>query len=66
MQHGGLSRDGEQEFAATDPATEVAIKPAAKHTVELPVSEVCPSYLYSSIIDEIDSPDHPKGFSSGL
>ncbi|OWM85098.1 hypothetical protein CDL15_Pgr027885 [Punica granatum] len=41
VQFGGLSREGEQEFTVADPATEITIKPAAKHTVEFPVSESC-------------------------
>lgn len=40
VQYGGLSRDGEQEFTVADAATEVTIKPATKHTVEFPVTEV--------------------------
>lgn len=40
VQYGGLSRDGDQEFTASDPVTEVTVKPASKHTVEIPVSEV--------------------------
>ncbi|XP_057457059.1 patellin-3 [Lotus japonicus] len=39
VQYGGLSREGEQEFTTADPVTEVTIKPATKHAVELPVSE---------------------------
>ncbi|PON33039.1 CRAL-TRIO lipid binding domain containing protein [Parasponia andersonii] len=38
VQHGGLSRDGE-EFTTSDPVTEVTVKPASKHTIEIPVSE---------------------------
>ncbi|KAL2538975.1 patellin-3-like [Forsythia ovata] len=41
VQYGGLSRDGEQEFTIADPATEGTIKPAAKYTVELPITEAC-------------------------
>ncbi|OWM65723.1 hypothetical protein CDL15_Pgr015147 [Punica granatum] len=41
VQYGGLSREGEQEFTTSDPATEVAIKPTSKHTVEFPISEKC-------------------------
>jgi hypothetical protein len=40
VQYGGLSREGEQEFTTADPATEVTIKPATKHAVEFPISEV--------------------------
>nr|XP_043606964.1 patellin-1-like [Erigeron canadensis] len=41
VQYGGLSRDGEQEFAATDCITEEVIKPSCEHTIELPAPEVC-------------------------
>lgn len=40
VQYGGLSREGDQEFTTSDPVTEITVKPAAKHTVEIPVSEV--------------------------
>ena len=40
VQYGGLSKDGEAEFTTADSATEETIKPAGKHTVELPVTEV--------------------------
>lgn len=40
VQYGGLSREGEQEFTTADHVTEVTIKPATKHTVEFPFSEV--------------------------
>ncbi|KAJ8531023.1 hypothetical protein K7X08_025754 [Anisodus acutangulus] len=39
VQYGGLSREGEQEFTIADPATEDTVKPAAKHTIEFPVTE---------------------------
>ncbi|GMN65569.1 hypothetical protein TIFTF001_034637 [Ficus carica] len=39
VQYGGLSRDGDQEFTTSDPVTEITIKAATKHTVEIPVSE---------------------------
>ncbi|ONI35792.1 hypothetical protein PRUPE_1G555200 [Prunus persica] len=39
VQYGGLSREGEQEFTTSDPVTEITVKPATKHTVEIPVSE---------------------------
>ncbi|EXB62501.1 hypothetical protein L484_008304 [Morus notabilis] len=39
VQYGGLSREGDQEFTTSDPVTEITVKPAAKHTVEIPVSE---------------------------
>ncbi|KAJ8759554.1 hypothetical protein K2173_007178 [Erythroxylum novogranatense] len=41
VQYGGLSREGEQEFAISDAATVVTIKPASKHTVEFSISEEC-------------------------
>jgi len=40
LQYGGLKREGEQEFTTADAVTEVTIKPATKHAVEFPVSEV--------------------------
>ncbi|KAJ0097454.1 hypothetical protein Patl1_28135 [Pistacia atlantica] len=39
VKYGGLSKDG--EFAPTDAVTEITVKPAAKHTVEFPVTEEC-------------------------
>lgn len=41
VQYGGLSREGEQEFSVADAVTEVTIKAATKHTVELHITEVC-------------------------
>lgn len=41
VQYGGLSREGEQEFASTDSVTEEIIKPATKHTIEFPATETC-------------------------
>ncbi|CAI9754297.1 unnamed protein product [Fraxinus pennsylvanica] len=41
VQYGGLSREGEQEFTTADPASEEFIKPASKHTIELPILEAC-------------------------
>lgn len=38
VRYGGLSKDG--EFGNTDAVTEITVKPAAKHTVEFPVTEV--------------------------
>lgn len=38
VKYGGLSIDG--EFGTTDAVTEVTVKPANKHTVEFPVTEV--------------------------
>lgn len=40
VQYGGLSREGEQEFATVDAATEITVKPAAKHIIEFPADEV--------------------------
>lgn len=45
-QYGGLSKEGEEEFTTAEPATEEIIKPASKHTIEFPVTEVC-SNIYS-------------------
>ena len=42
IKYGGLSKDG--EFETSDAVTEITIRPAAKHTVEFPVSEV--SFLF--------------------
>ncbi|KAJ1376286.1 GOLD domain [Sesbania bispinosa] len=39
VKYGGLSKDG--EFGITDAVTEITVKPAAKHTVEFPVTENC-------------------------
>ncbi|KAE8694963.1 Patellin-2 [Hibiscus syriacus] len=39
VKYGGLGKDG--EFANTDAVIEETVKPAAKHTVELPVTEAC-------------------------
>jgi hypothetical protein len=39
VKYGGLSKDG--EFGTTDAVTEVTVRPAAKHTVEFPVTESC-------------------------
>ncbi|KAL5075046.1 hypothetical protein RYX36_014030 [Vicia faba] len=39
VKYGGLSKDG--EFGITDAVTEITVRPAAKHTVEFPVSESC-------------------------
>ncbi|KAI3763103.1 hypothetical protein L1987_53553 [Smallanthus sonchifolius] len=41
VQYGGLSREGEQEFTASDSVTEEIIKPATKHTIDFPVTETC-------------------------
>lgn len=46
VQFGGLSREGEQEFATAEPATEEIIKPACKHTIEIPVTEVRNSLFF--------------------
>ncbi|KAK7318373.1 hypothetical protein RJT34_03072 [Clitoria ternatea] len=39
VKYGGLSKDG--EFGNSDAVTEITIRPAAKHTVEFPVTENC-------------------------
>lgn len=41
VKYGGLHQEGEREFTTTDPVTKITINPAAKHKVEVPVSEVC-------------------------
>jgi len=38
VKYGGLSKDG--EFENSDSVTEITIRPASKHTVEFPVTEV--------------------------
>jgi len=38
VKYGGLSKDG--EFGIADAVTEITVRPAAKHTVEFPVTEV--------------------------
>lgn len=43
VRYGGLSKDG--EFGITDAVTEITVKPAAKHTVEFPVTEVGSVFL---------------------
>lgn len=40
VQFGGLKREDEHEFTAADSITEVVIKPASKHTIEFPFTEV--------------------------
>ncbi|XP_057417065.1 patellin-3-like [Lotus japonicus] len=39
VKYGGLSKDG--EFENSEAVTEITIRPAAKHTVEFPVTEKC-------------------------
>ncbi|XXG73584.1 hypothetical protein AAC387_Pa07g2479 [Persea americana] len=41
VHYGGLSVENDPDFSTADSVTEVTIKPAARHTVELPVSEAC-------------------------
>ncbi|XP_059630954.1 patellin-3 [Cornus florida] len=41
VQYGGLSKEGDQEFTTADSVTEDTIKPASKHSVEIPVAEGC-------------------------
>lgn len=50
VQFGGLSREGEQEFATGEPATEEIIKPACKHTIEIPVTETCVSVWEAKVV----------------
>lgn len=45
VKYGGLSKDG--EFGITDAVTEITVRPAAKHTVEFPVTEVGGSVFLS-------------------
>lgn len=40
VQYGGLSKENDTDFCTADAVTEITIKPAGKHTVELPISEV--------------------------
>ncbi|MFQ6623890.1 hypothetical protein Gotur_003401 [Gossypium turneri] len=46
VKYGGLSKGS--EFATTETVTEITVKPAAKHTVEFPVTEVDRFSLVSS------------------
>ncbi|XP_061369897.1 patellin-3-like [Gastrolobium bilobum] len=39
VKYGGLSKNG--DFGNTDAVTEITLRPAAKHTVEFPVTEKC-------------------------
>ncbi|KAI4343513.1 hypothetical protein L6164_010853 [Bauhinia variegata] len=39
VKYGGLSNDG--EFGNADAVTEITVRPAAKHTIEFPVTEKC-------------------------
>ncbi|XP_059432600.1 patellin-3-like [Corylus avellana] len=39
VKYGGLSKEG--EFGTTDAVNEITVRPAAKHTVEFPVTESC-------------------------
>ncbi|KAJ8641631.1 hypothetical protein MRB53_018325 [Persea americana] len=41
VQYGGLSKENDTDFCTADAVTEITIKPAGKHTVELPISETC-------------------------
>ena len=38
VKYGGLSKNG--DFGNADAVTEITVRPAAKHTVEFPVTEV--------------------------
>ncbi|KAJ6798369.1 patellin-3-like [Iris pallida] len=39
VQYGGLSKESDSDFSTADAVTEVTIKPASKHTVEIPATE---------------------------
>ncbi|XP_058091208.1 patellin-3-like [Magnolia sinica] len=41
VQYGGLSIENDPDFSPADVVTEVTVKPATKHIVEIPVSETC-------------------------
>lgn len=40
VQYGGLSKENDTDFTSADSVTEVIVKPASKHTVEIPATEV--------------------------
>jgi len=40
VQYGGLSKENDTHFTTVDAVTEVTIKPASKHTIEIPATEV--------------------------
>lgn len=40
VQYGGLSKENDTDFTTADALTEVTIKPASKHTVEILATEV--------------------------
>ncbi|KAJ6811098.1 patellin-3-like [Iris pallida] len=39
VQYGGLSKENDSDFSTADAVTEVTIKPASKHTIEIPATE---------------------------
>lgn len=39
IQYGGLSKENDPDFTTTDVVTEATIKPASKHTAEIPAVE---------------------------
>ncbi|KAJ6803277.1 patellin-3-like [Iris pallida] len=39
VQYGGLSKENDADFSTADAVTEVTIKPASKHTIEIPATE---------------------------
>ena len=47
VKYGGLSKDG--EFGNSDAVTEITVRPATKHTVEFPVTEVSISFVIFGI-----------------
>lgn len=52
VQYGGLSKVGESEFSIADAVTEETLKPACKHTIELPITEVI-SPCFSSYLQAL-------------
>lgn len=43
---GGLDKDDDPDFTTADAATDVALKPSSKESIEIPVSEV--SFTFSN------------------
>jgi len=48
VQYGGLSKENDTDFTTADAVTEVTIKPASKHTIEIPATEVKDLFLLNS------------------
>ena len=46
VQYGGLSKENDPDFTTADAVTEVTIKPASKHTIEIPATEVKDNLLF--------------------